>query len=85
MWEGGRKPKPSQCSKVILVKSHRLTDGTLSHIGDLCDNFSRHCYFPLTMATKTVAAWSSVSLGGGGEYKRNEDVTVVVVWQFKQL
>lgn len=36
-----------------------LEEKKLLRTGDLHDNFRWHCAFPLTVVTKTVAAWSS--------------------------
>ena len=39
-------------------------------IGDRRDNFSHQSFFLLAMATKTVAAWSAVSVLMHGIYSR---------------
>ena len=36
-----------------------LEEKKLLRTGDLCDDFRCHCASPLTVVTKTVAAWSS--------------------------
>ena len=48
--------------KEKLFKTKSLRWRNTRQFGDLFDNLSRHYFFPLAMATKTVAAWNAALL-----------------------
>ena len=48
--------------KEKLLKTKSLHGRNTHQFGDLLDNFSRHYFFQLAMATKTVAPWSATCI-----------------------